>query len=533
VGSYTLTATVGAQGSTAPTGTVKFIDTTYGNAVLVSSTLTASNASAGLTQGASFTTSGQIDTAATGDFNGDGYPDLALITDANTLVIELGSSSGAYTALTAMNLANSNSDSWPVAVAVGDFNGDGNQDLSILMGVGGSSYSLVTLLGKGNGTFTKVSSSPSISNGATELVVGDFNNDGNLDLAVASPPSSSIILLKGKGDGTFSTSTISLTGSVSPYSLAAGDFNGDGNLDLAVLSNGNPSTVVTLLGRGNGSFTQVSSATTVGSYSTEIVAADFNGDGNLGLAVMNQGSNTVSVLKGKGNGTFSAVTLSSISSPIALAVGDFNGDGTADLAVIQPPQYTTAGTQASASVLILAGNGVGGFTSSTTSMASGSYWSAALAANLNADGATDLFLLGEEDDSGFVVQTLFGQNKVSTAAVRSVAVTGAGPHKVAVSYGGSSVYNAAQSATTSLYGPAPTPTFSLKTGAYSGTQTVTISDTAAGATIYYTTDGSTPDENSQRYLGPVVIGSTTTLKAIATSSAYGTSATASATYTFK
>ena len=78
--------------------------------------------------------------------------------------------------------------------------------------------------------------------------------------------------------------------------------------------------------------------------------------------------------------------------------------------------------------------------------------------------------------------------------------------------------------------PAATPTFSIPPGTYSSAQTVTISDTTAGATIYYTTNGSTPTASTQ-YTGAITVSSTETIEAIATASGYSTSPVATATYT--
>ena len=75
------------------------------------------------------------------------------------------------------------------------------------------------------------------------------------------------------------------------------------------------------------------------------------------------------------------------------------------------------------------------------------------------------------------------------------------------------------------------PTFSLAAGSYTGTQTVSISDSSAGATIYYTTNGSTPTTSSAVYTGPVSIVSTSTLQAIAAASNLQNSAVHSALYT--
>jgi Domain of unknown function (DUF1929)/Chitobiase/beta-hexosaminidase C-terminal domain/Bacterial lectin/PKD domain len=86
-------------------------------------------------------------------------------------------------------------------------------------------------------------------------------------------------------------------------------------------------------------------------------------------------------------------------------------------------------------------------------------------------------------------------------------------------------------------GTVATPTFNPGTGTYLGTQTVTLSDSTSGATIFYTLDGSQPGTSAggstQQYSGPLTVSSTETIKALATASGMTTSATASATYTIE
>ena len=96
---------------------------------------------------------------------------------------------------------------------------------------------------------------------------------------------------------------------------------------------------------------------------------------------------------------------------------------------------------------------------------------------------------------------------------------------VAPGYGNSSVASAAYIIAV------PTPIFSPKAGTYTSAQSVAVTDSMSGATIYYTTDGSTPTSSSKLYTGPVVVSSSQTIKAIAVASGYGNSVVTTATYT--
>ena len=131
------------------------------------------------------------------------------------------------------------------AVAVGDFNGDENEDLA---------SSSAVLLGDGAGDFSSPTPFP-VGVTPFSVAVGDFNGDGQEDLAVANQDSDNVSVLLGNGDGTFSSQTTFAAGS-EPRSVAIGDFNGDGNEDLAVANYGNygDESVSVLGGNGSGGF---------------------------------------------------------------------------------------------------------------------------------------------------------------------------------------------------------------------------------------------------------------------------------------
>jgi hypothetical protein len=312
---------------------------------------------------------------AMGDFNGDGKLDLAVAnhcgndstcsSGAGTVSILLGDGKGNFNLSTSLAVG---LDLWPTTMVTGDFNGDGKLDLAVascssqhcVSGLG----AVAIFLGDGTGNFA-LGSSPAAGEWPWAAVAGDFNGDGNLDLAVGNMGDGTISILLGDGTGHF-TPGPSFGVNGNPYSVAIGDFNGDGKLDLAV-ANFSGNGVSIFLGDGTGNFVR-GAMPPAGVDSMSVAVGDFNGDGILDLVVANQcgsdpvcsGQGSVSILLGDGTGNFTSTPLLPAPCYLAtVAVADFNGDGLLD--VVLGCEGTTA--------IVMLGDGKGNFTAVSSPLA--------------------------------------------------------------------------------------------------------------------------------------------------------------------
>src|SRR5438309_105904 len=186
-----------------------------------------------------------------GDFNRDGVEDLAVTTSTGVAVL-LGTGQGAFKEPLGVATGTGATGIFPTSVAVGDFNRDGAPDL-VIVGLS-SSMNVGVLLGNGDGTFQAPLTFASGGAVPLSVAVGDFNGDGVDDLAIANNHGGPISVLLGNGDGTFRAAQ-SLSVGARPSFVAVGDFNRDGVKDLAIVNEGSrPGTgsVTVMLGNGDG-----------------------------------------------------------------------------------------------------------------------------------------------------------------------------------------------------------------------------------------------------------------------------------------
>jgi Bacterial Ig-like domain (group 3)/FG-GAP-like repeat/FG-GAP repeat len=307
----------------------------------------------------------------------------------------------------------------PYAVAVGDFNGDGTDDIAVANDVAGT---VSILIGYGNGSFKPHVDYPT-EPGADSLTVADVNGDGNLDLVVTNGGApSTVSVLLGNGDGTFQTHVDYTVGNYA-YSPVVGDFNNDGKLDI-VVTNFSDSTFSLLLGNGDGTF-QTPQTIPALHQTLSIAGADFNNDGNLDIAGTDSDNNLVTVYMGNGSGGFSGTDYKGGSQPVSLAIGDFNGDKIADLAVANvcsdiDPECILGGPGTTS---IFLGNGDGTFQAKKDFITS--YDSLSIAVDdFNGDGRLDVVVANgcNECDSAGNVTVQLGNGDGTLQPARSYTV---------------------------------------------------------------------------------------------------------------
>ncbi len=286
---------------------------------------------------------------AAGNLTGGTFPDLAVgcasqgrikvlrnTTASNGATISFDNTIGVFNP----PLNNNN----PQGVWIADMNGDGKGDVIladftnnrviILLGNGSSSLTLTpTATDSNNGDYV-------VGTGPQALVVADFNNDGQLDIAVANKTAGTITILTQSSHSatdvsfTSTTSTVSGGGAgINPVGITAGKVgttNAPNFPDLIVAINGN-SKVGVLLNNGSGGFPANTTDTSVTGATTGVSLGDVDGDGHLDILASN--ASGVDLLINNGTGGFpSDANFAAGDNTVAASAGDLNGDGLADVA---------------------------------------------------------------------------------------------------------------------------------------------------------------------------------------------------------
>lgn len=258
----------------------------------------------------------------------------------------------------------------PYSFDIADLNKDGFKDLAFT----GPNFGGATMLGTGTGSFNVCSTFSTAGWSPSGITIGDFNNDTNLDLAVAT--NSFVEIFNGNSSGIFSSPTSTLA--LAACKIKSVDLNSDSNLDL-VVGNFNTNSLSVFLGNGTGTFSSFSTYTLT-SPAGDLQLGDFNNDGKTDIATCHFTSSQACVLLGTGTGSFGSCTsLSSMFGIYAITINDFNNDGNKDI----------VGVNGSGVFYTLLGNGAGNF-SSPSSFTSTATCYDIVSEDFNSDGNKDI-----------------------------------------------------------------------------------------------------------------------------------------------
>jgi Ca2+-binding RTX toxin-like protein len=299
-----------------------------------------------------------VNAFAAGDIDGDDKPDLAVLTNSfnnvtgnseSQVEIFLANEDGEFEVGETINL--DDSFDFIDELSLVDLNGDGDLDILVKENfvfddeTNQSIRQASIILGEGDGEFEDPSPVIEVDRDFdSPFTVGNFDGDGNIDLAVYTNTYNSYnfdpqltVLLGDGNEGFTSGGTVEIN---NPEDIVPGDFNGDGNTDLLAFTTGNfPYQLEFFFGDGDGNLEAQPDLTIESEdFINDLTTGDFDGDGNVDVSWSSYSysyygsSRNITVLLGEGDGEFS--------SPITVipegfgdvAIADFDGDGNLDYA---------------------------------------------------------------------------------------------------------------------------------------------------------------------------------------------------------
>lgn len=281
------------------------------------------------------------------DLTADGRPDLLVV--GGNLMVYPALGAGAFGVATTYGSLHATD------LSVGDFDEDGDMDVAVT--VSAASFSGVSVLfGVGGGALSTPTQIASLPQYSESMAVADLDSDGHLDI-IAAAHGDGVVVLLGHGDGSFANAMIYGSGvvGIGHGDLLVEDLNGDSRLDVAVVDSESHELSV-LLGGGNGQLSKPLTCA-AGPLPAAACAVDLDGDSRPELATVNAEPGTLSVFARNGRGMFSAAIATPVGlDPRSIIAADFDGDGHLDLATADTGWFADNG-----SVSVLLGNGTGAF----------------------------------------------------------------------------------------------------------------------------------------------------------------------------
>jgi hypothetical protein len=326
--------------------------------------------------GTNLQTGSQPIAVGTGDFNGDGFPDLVCADFGDqTVIVYTNNGLGGFGPYSTNTLAVS---AGPLAVAVADVNGDGRPDIITANEVNNT---ISILTNSGAGSFVLSTNLTGLSM-PFAVVATDLNNDSRKDLVVANYGNNSLSVFTNNGNGVFALAS-SLSTGPNPMAVAVADLNGDGRPDL-ISANYGGGTLSVFTNKGAGQFALWSTPVPTGNVH-DVLAADLYGNGTMQLACVDYTGSLLRILTNNGSGVFTtASSYNTGPGPISVIATDLNNDGSIDL--VCADNNTNY-------LLVMTNNGTGSFALASLPTV-GAAPHQVIAADLNGDGHPDLVSAG-------------------------------------------------------------------------------------------------------------------------------------------